>query len=905
MLRDVYLSGHPTIFPPGRLRMKQLWFVIMLIALPALMAQADAHSDTEFFETKIRPLLTEHCIACHGEKKQKGGLRLDSKAAWQKGGEEGPVIVPGKSSQSALLKMVRGTPGKPPQMPPDEVLPEAAVVDLAKWVDLGAPDPRQGVATTTKEIDWEAARKFWAYQPATATAADSTSADHGKAIDRYIAAGLLRAGLKPVGLADKRTLIRRATFDLTGLPPTEAEVQAFEADSAPEAFAKVIDRLLASPAYGEHQARGWLDLARYGESHADNENTAEKLTFAWRYRDWAIEAFNKDVSYDRFVKLQLAADLMEKPGDDPADRRALGLLGLGAVYARPNDLDRAKAEQWDDRVDAVTRAFLGLTVSCARCHDHKFDPIPTQDYYSLAGIIANTQNATVPISPADLLAAHDSAAAKSAAATQAAKGFLQGAADRIANQRADHLADYSIAVWRFNMQKQDQPALKPDAIAKAAGLSLAEFAALDKYLQKGNAGVQKLVVWQKLLRTKSADREPTAQVRELAQQFQTMVKDQLAKPFGVKGGRSADSQKDWFGKGGIFPITDELVKANATPEWKTELASLEKAAAAAAAAVPAIAQCNGVADIAKPADLKVYIRGNPAKKGEVAPRRFLRILSGNDRPAFKNGSGRLELAEAIADAKNPLTARVLVNRIWQQHFGRGIVATASNFGVLGSRPTHPELLDALAAGFVSDGWSIKRLHRRMMLSEAYQRASTSDQANMEIDPENQWLWRMSRRRLTVEEFRDATLMVAGNLKREMGGPSGDVDDVNNSRRTVYGRVSRHDLSQLLRLFDFPDPNISSDRRTDTTLPQQALFLMNSPFILQQAKVLAARVSAEKSSAEKVRAAYRQVFARMPSDAELKFAVGFLDAADGAKVGLTRMERFAQAILASNEFFFVD
>ncbi|MBV8879034.1 MAG: DUF1549 domain-containing protein, partial [Planctomycetaceae bacterium] len=345
--------------------------------LAVLLALAQDGDGNEFFETKIRPVLVEQCLKCHGEKKAKGGLRLDSRAGWEKGGDNGPALAPKKSGSSLLIKMIRGGSETPPEMPPEHPLGQSIVADFVRWVDMGAPDPRVGAASAAKAIDWKAAGEFWAFR------APAVPSD--RPIDAYIDEKLAAQKLKPSAPADRWTLLRRVTFDLTGLPPTDSEVRDFLADRSSEAFAKVVDRLLASPAYGEHQARLWLDLARFAE---DQAHVSEgKLGFAWRYRDWVIEAFNKDLPYDRFVKLQIAADLMEDDASDRADRRALGFIGLGNIYARPNDLARAKADQWDDRVDTLCRSFLGLTVSCARCHDHKFDPIPTQDYYSLTGVI--------------------------------------------------------------------------------------------------------------------------------------------------------------------------------------------------------------------------------------------------------------------------------------------------------------------------------------------------------------------------------------------------------------------------------------------------------------------------------------------------------------------------------------
>jgi hypothetical protein len=778
--------------------------VLGLLAFAFLQDDGDA----AFFEAKIRPVLAEHCIKCHGEKKHKGSLRLDTREGWQKGGDTGPALVPRKASSSLLIKMIRGEPGSVPQMPPDGPLPAAVVADFVTWIDHGAPDPRTGAARAVQAIDWKAAGDFWAFKP---PASDPAS----KSIDQFVAEALAAKGLRPAARADRWTLIRRASFTLTGLPPSEDEVNAFLSDGSPDAFAKVVDRLLASPAYGEHQARRWLDLARYAEDQA--HVTEGKLGHGWRYRDWVIESFAKNLPYDRFVRLQIAADLMEAPGDDPADRRALGFLGLGNIYARPNDIPRARAEQWDDRVDTLTRTFLGLTVSCARCHDHKYDPIPTLDYYSLTGIIAATKDTVLPIAPREQVAAYDAAAARAAAATEKAADFLRAETDRRALEKVETFEDPALA---------------------------------------------------------------------------ESVRKNLAKPLKQ---RNLDQIKALFGEKGKFPLTEKIVVDAAAEEWKREYAELQSAAKAAAAEVPTEpAKCHGVADVEKPADLKVFIRGNPHKLGEPAPRRFLRVLAGADAPRITRGSGRLELAEAIADPQNPLTARVLVNRIWQQHFGRGIVATSSNFGALGDRPTHPELLDALASRFARGGWSVKKLHREIVLSATWQRSSTGDPANDAVDPDNQWLWRGNRRRMTVEELRDSILAVSGGLDRAVGGSSGDLGDAAFTRRTVYARISRMELSPLLRLFDFPDPNLSSERRIETTLPQQSLFILNNPFMIGRARALAARASGS------VPRMYGLVFGRAPSPAELALATAFLSTPDPS-----RFERLAHALLASNAFLFID
>lgn len=887
--------------------------ITLMLLLSTLCMNAYCASEplnAEFFESKIRPLLNENCLACHGEKKQKGGLRLDSKKGWEKGGDTGPALIPGKSKDSLLIKMVQGTPGNPPQMPPDGVLPKEAIEALVTWINAGAPDPRENTSTAAKSIDWAAASKFWSFRPVTAVKPPDQPAD-AQPIDRFVAAKLRDAGLTPMPAADRRTLLRRATYDLTGLPPTEDELRAFASDTSPDAFAKVIDRLLSSPRYGEHQARAWLDLARYGEDQSDKEGKEGSIDHAWRYRDWTIEAFNKDLPYDTFTKLQIAADLLEDSKSDPADRRALGFIGLGAIYARPNDLDRKRAEEWDDRVDTLSRTFLGLTVSCARCHDHKYDPIPTQDYYSLTGVIANSKNTTLPISSKEKVAEYDAAKSKASAAEQTAKDFLQLEIDRIASEKSDSFPTYALACWSFNSKKLEKPALKADEFATSMKLDPRAFKSIDQYLRKGGGRSKKLEKWPDLLPKKDGAHEPGDDVKELAAEFLSIVKANLAKPFKQ---RNMDIQNDLFGADkGAFQLNEKNVLAQASDDWKKLYAPFQSTHKAALAAMPPEPpQCNGVADVEKPTDLKVYVRGNPSRHGEPAPRRFLRILAGADAPKFTRGSGRIDLAEAIANPTNPLTARVLANRIWQQHFSRGIVATPSNFGLVGDRPSHPELLDYLATRFISNGWSIKQLHREIMLSQTYQRASSSNAQNESIDPENKWLWRVSRRRLQVESFRDTILSVAGTLDLKMGGPSGELDDIKYVRRSIYGKVSRNDLSNLLKLFDFPAPNISAEKRADTTLPQQALFLLNSPFMIDQSRLFAARFSSESTAIAQVRNAYALAYLRAPSDNELDRAVKFLSIPEptpdssAKKIALpTRLERFAQALLAGNEMFYVD
>jgi len=720
--------------------------------LVAGLANAQASADEprmpptlahEFFEKRIRPVLAENCFGCHSDRKQKGGLRLDSRQAMLNGGETGPAIVPGHPELSLLLKAIHYNDEL--KMPPKGRLGAEHVTALTTWIKQGAPWPdsvrvarpmllEMGFKITPKN------RAFWSFQPISdppVPAGPGPGSAWAKTpVDHFVLAKLQEKQLRPAEPADKRTLIRRATFDLIGLPPTPEEVDAFLRDDSPESFAKVVDRLLASPHYGERWARHWLDVARYGEDQAHTFE-ARKYPQGYRYRDWLIRAFNEDMPYDRFVMEQIAGDLLDLP-ERRENAPALGFFALGPVYYG----DPKRLDQYDDRIDTLTRGFLGLTVACARCHDHKFDPISTKDYYGLAGIIASTEYTEIP----------------------------------------------------------------------------------------------------------------------------------LASPAEVDKAKKA--------------LTEQQKKKKVAPNY------------------PFV---HGIKD-GTPVTLKVHVRGNPATLGEAAPHGFLSILAGAKSEVFTKGSGRLDLARAIASRDNPLTARVLVNRVWQHHFGRGLVRTPSNLGALGEPPTHPELLDHLASRFMASSWSIKKLHRAIMVSAVYQSSSRGEERNEEIDGDNRFLWRMNRRRLEVESWRDAMLAVAGTLDETFGGPSTDLAEAGNRRRTLYGKVSRHELNPLLRLFDFPDPNITSAARTSTTVPLQQLFVLNSEFMVQNARALSARLAAlGQEDAERIRQAFPRLYGRPATERELAMGLAFLHATHAPEPGvaLSPWEQYAQVLLSANEFMFVD
>jgi hypothetical protein len=774
----------PTYLLPGATRMIGPRVFLLAFALSVALSPrliADEAEASAFFESKIRPVLVQHCESCHSveakkKNKLRGGLLLDSKAGWQKGGETGPAVVPGKLDAGTVLEAIRYKTDL--QMPPAGKLPEKVIADFEKWIQTGAFDPRigEGKAIQTAELNLEKGRQFWSLQPPKMPSVPQIAQPVlpiRDPIDAFIQARWKEHGLKPVGFADPRTLLRRVTFDLTGLPPSPEDMEAFLKDPSPEAFARRVDELLARPQYGERWARHWLDVARYAEDQAHTFAVTPK-TNAYLYRDWVVQAFNADMPFDEFVMLQLAGDLLPEKKYDLFTRvTGLGFLGLGAEYYKNTAREQAIAEELDDRVDVVSRAFLGLTVSCARCHDHKFDPIPTKDYYSLAGLFYGTNMTNIPLVPDEEVKAYNKAQAKIKEANETLKKAQNAAKD-----------------------KKDDP--------------------------------------------------------KLAQ----AVKDAMAE---VKTAQEASPKP---------PLAAHVLSGKG----------------------------NG---------MKVYIRGNPATRGEDAPKGFLQVISKSD---DKRGSefSRLDLAERIATPENPLTARVIVNRVWAWHFGRGLVNTPSNFGALGDRPTHPELLDYLAVEFVNHGWSLKWLHRQILNSSVYALASVPSAENNAIDAANVYLWRGTRRRLDVEAWRDSLLAISGNLDSTLGGPTFNLNDADAKRRTLYAKISRHELNGLLRLFDFPDANVTADKRSITTVPQQQLFTLNSDFMVNQARAFADRVAKlATTDEERVVAAYQFAFNRKPTAAEQKLALSFLQLPNQSEDKLTRWQQYAQALLASNEIMYID
>ena len=803
---------------PGLIMMKR-YALFGALALPLLAQQPGA----ELFEKKIRPVLAAKCYACHAStlKSPMGGLVLDTNAGLRRGGADGPVIVAGKPAESRLLQALRYS-DPTLQMPPSGKLPDSVIADFEQWIASGAADPRQDVSTTAspaplKGMSQEEGRKWWAFQPVREIPAPRvTNAGWSRTkVDSFLLAAMEEKGLRPSPEADARTLVTRAYIDLLGLRPTYKEVQAFVGDKSPDAWPKLVDQLLASPHYGEQWGRHWMDVARFGEDNPTSEATNPGYPFAWRYRDWIIEALNKDVPYDRFVKLQLAADQI--PGAPRSDLRALGYLGAAPVYHKDQRLSAEviggfMTDDWDERVDAVSRGLLAMTVACARCHDHKFDPIPTKDYYGLVGVFASTMRAERPLFDIDakteqrylwiqnrLFDLHYSA---NLLITE--ESTVEGAAARVAK-------------WRAEMDSlQAEMEAMADRYPQLA-------ASLRKFYNLPPAPVPP--------RAAATSTEPFANAVYDASQF-------------VDG---SDAHFTWV-------------------DYRPGQAR----------------------------DFPILLHGNVATPGDPAPRHFLSVLSNGD-TTFREGSGRRELAERIFSDGSPLAARVIVNRVWSWHFGRALAPTSSDFGVQGEKPSNPALLDDLSARFIAHGWSLKWLHREIMLSAAWRQSSRTRPEAAVIDQQNSYLWRMNPRRMEFEGYRDSILRASGTLNEEMYGPSAEVDAKGNARRTIYARVSRTRLNDLLRIYDLPDPTQTSAERDVTTTSLQQLFVMNSAFLHTQAEVLADAVAGQPGATAKAQALYRKILSRDPTAAELDRAVGYL--------GKNTVAEYAQILLSLSEVIF--
>jgi len=928
---------------PGRRRLILLAmaaFVLVGTALRAAQSPApqapvrDPAAGPEMFETRIRPLLASNCFACHTQSAM-GGLRVDSRDALLKGGDTGPAIVPGDPDKSTLLKVLQHTDGYP-RMPRGRAkLAQDDIEAVASWIRGGAiwPGTTETAAAAApparEKVITPEQRAFWSFQP---LASHDVPAVTGSAwprtdIDRFILARLEKEGLKPVKPADKLTLLRRATIDLTGVPPTPEEVDAFLKDDSPDALSKVVDRLLESPAYGETWGRMWLDVARFGEddyrSLDPDGRGYNPYPNAHLYRDWVIRAINDDMPFDRFVTAQLAADQLPE-NERVRQLPALGFLGLGPWYYDNGAVEITRADERHDRVDAVSRGMLGLTVGCARCHDHKYDPIPTRDYYALGGVFLNTEYFEYPLAPKAVVEERKEKEEELDRKKEMLRDYTSTEGDQLAGTLAFQAAKYMKAAW----QVTGEPKKERAEIIEKQKLDYELFDRWLAFLQRKPTFYPFLKDWQEMI----ARGGTAAEADTLATSFQELLigvlleQREIKKENDIIRARALPTAKPKkpSNKPNEFKTNDDfcpgcgLELRSATKErtalyrdafildletdnmvigqmpkpgllrfrgWGLEqrlgddrralIEGLRKDIEAMEKALPPkYAYVHGVRDVETPEDLKVHLRGSPMRLGDPVPRGFLSVLSPGDRVTFTKGSGRLELAQAIASS--PLAMRVIVNRVWKGHFGTGIVNTPSNFGVNGERPTHPELLDYLANYFVAHGKSIKALHREIMRSAVYQLSADHDAADFAKDGGNRLYWRQTRRRLSAEQIRDSVLSVSGTLDTRLGGRSVPLTPL-GTRRTIYGRVSRYQLDEFLQLFDFPSPSQTAEQRFSTNVPLQRLFFMNSDFMQQHAEKIAESVADEPDDAARIEKVYRKLFGRGPTAEEVKTGREFLQA----------------------------
>jgi hypothetical protein len=929
----------------------------ILLSLLALAAAAatPAAEDVELFEKRIRPIFAAKCQMCHSAQIKTAELDLSSAEGFVRGGASGPLVNLESPADSILLKVV--SYDEKLKMPPMAKLPPEEVAALTEWVERGAPWPgAEQVAPIEKKADQvhftSEQKSYWAFQPIAdpAPPAVKNSAWARSPIDQFVLAGMEPDGVAPAPEADKATLLRRVTFDLTGLPPTPEEIAAFLADRSQNAFEKVVDRLLASPRYGERWGRHWLDVARYADSTGNDED--HRYPYAWRYRDYVIDSFNNDRPFNRFVMEQIAGDLLPSPDGRTVNERgvvATGFLAIGPKALAQQDKKLMVYDVYDEQVDVVSKAFLGLTVSCARCHDHKFDPILTRDYYSLIGFFADTRSFRDPESHVSkllfvpLVEQHDWAEyERQQEEIRRAKFELENTpeieVEEWVEPHVEKLAAYMLAARRVY---EDGESI--DAVVADSGLERYLLERWVNYLTPGDEVRAHMAEWDNAPRAERA-----AVAAAFAESFQTQREAWVkklrnwrnrvnrpaeeitmgipAKPRFEPGENRFFHQVYIAGSGPLsFRSKDDLQRI-LKPETRELIASLErKAAELEANAMPEPPRANAVEDKAPDERVRqhVFVRGDYSSKGEPAPKAFPAILAGPEQePVRTDGSGRLELAEWIASDSNPLTARVIVNRVWQWHFGEGLVRTPNNFGRMGEKPTHPELLDYLAKRFIEDGWSLKKLHKRMLLTSTYRMSSEVNEAKASTDPENRLLSRFNRRRLDVEELRDGLLAADGSIDLSMGGTmqEGFGTDGENSndrlsinpdehvRRTVYLPLRRANLPALLNLYDFGDAATSQGRRAKTNVAPQALFLMNSSFVAERARGLASRLLERDDDASRLRQAYLQILNRAPepdeADVGLTYLASVRERFDGV-APLDAWQSFCRILMSSNEFIYVD
>ncbi len=954
-----------------------MWFALVsLVALP-MLAQADDAAGIAFFEKKIRPVLIEHCYECHSaqSKAVKGGLWLDTQNAMRQGGDSGPAIVPNNVDESLLIQALKydGI-----NMPPRRKLPASIVADFEQWINMGAPDPRQGKAPSKGQINIEAGRQFWAYQLPKAHEPPRVKdqAWPKNDVDRFVLAKLDAQGLKPVGDASRRDMIRRLSYDLIGLPPTPEEIAAFERDTDPRAYEKLVDRLLASPRFGERWGRHWLDVARYAESLTLRGFV---LKDAWRYRDYVIESFNQDLPFDQFVREQVAGDLLG--GETLEQRRrqliATSFLAIGNHNLEEQDKQQLAMDIVDEQLDVIGKGLLAQTVTCARCHDHKFDPIPTRDYYALAGILKSTKTVEhsnvskwlempLPVESGEeqVLKAHEqklasmqgqiksmkdaiAAAAKKTSAVASTTGSappvseLMGIviddsqARKVGNWTQSKYSKSFIGAGYLHDENKDKgaktvtfiPELPKDGkyevrLAYVPGTNRAERVPVTVFSADGEI---ELTINQRERPTIDGHFVSLGQFRfERAGQSYVIVSNE-----GTSGHVIADAVQfipvEQLSAAKTVAAKEPAKKDESKPSPANEdLTKLEAELKQLTAKGPKRPTVVGVTEEKKIADTYVHIRGSVHNVGDTVPRGFMQVASYSSAPTFtEQQSGRRELAEWLASEQNPLTARVMANRVWSWLFGNGIVRTTDNFGSTGETPSHNELLDHLTVQFVAEGWSVKKLIRTLVLSHTYQMSCVDDARSRAVDPDNRLWWHMPRRRLDGESLRDTLLAVAGNLDLSLGGPTFEAygsekksalaADYNythtDTRRSVYSPAFRNSPVELVEVFDAADPSTVTGHRNVSTVATQALYMMNHPFVLKQAELMAERLRAEKLMNDRARIErlYQLALGRTPTSTELSLAEAYI-----AKAGsetdegwLKPWAQLVQTVFCSIDFRYVD
>lgn len=804
---------------------------------PAAKPEKLTAKGVEFFESKIRPVLMQRCYSCHSSqaKEVKGGLLLDTREGLRKGGEGGAAVTPGDVDESLLIQAIKH---ETYEMPPGDKLPDNVIADFEEWVRMGAPDPRVGKAAGGKKLSLADARSFWAFRkpvPTTPPAVKDTSWPKSD-IDRFVLAKLESKDLHQVKDADRETLVRRAYFDLIGLPPSPDQIDAFLKDTSADAFSKLIDQLMESPQFGERWGRHWLDVARFGESTGKERNVP--YPYAWRYRDYVIAAFNKDKPYDRFLREQVAGDLLQS--SSPSERNenlvATGFLAIGTKSLNERNREQYLMDQADEQIDVTTRVALGMTVSCARCHDHKFDPISQSDYYAVAGIFRST----------DVLS-----------------GVQAG------NNKTGYEGRYG------SMESTDS---KP------------------KHTPEQEAEIERV----------------STELKEAKARRQTLSN---LKPGNLKGkGKGAKKLEE---------AADRLDKRITNLEQQLKDAKGQFATSGA----PVMS----VRDSANPANCRINIRGEVKDLGDEVARGIPVVLAFDRNAKFDTDhSGRTQFATWLVSRENPLTARVMVNRIWAHLFGRGIVESVDNLGTLGDEPSHPELLDHLAIRFMNLNWSIKKTIKEIMLSRSYQLSSEHQEAGYAADPDNRLLWRMNRRRLEAEVIRDSILAVAGKLNMyppegslvkdngsaEIGRKKGSEmpDYTSFTHRSVYLPFVRGKVPEMLSVFDAADPSLVVGQRDVTTVATQALFMMNNPMVIQQSTEAAKRVlfAAADNDDDRMQFAFRLILGHGPSSEQRQHSLAYVKeleklAGDGASAEarrLTAWSSLCQTLIASAEFRYV-